>query len=154
MRSVVRFLAADGGGSAGVNRKFKVQNWELDASAVEAIPIGRDDVDDAVTDFWSYVEADDEVLGEFREVTFLFPDMYVGADIDERFWRVANSFPILLEFEYALVDVVAIVHRNVFVNRLWAPDFRRDFDYQSSSIRGDGWRGGRSGGRSSWSIRG
>ena len=105
----MRFLAADWGGSAGVNRKFKVQNWELDASAVEAIPIGRDDVDDAVTDFWGYVEANDEVLGEFREVTFLFPDMYIGANIDERFGRVANSFPMLLEFEDALVDVVAIV---------------------------------------------
>lgn len=43
-----------------------------------------------------YKKADNKVIGKFREVSFTFPDMYVGADIDERLRQIANGPALVL----------------------------------------------------------
>ncbi len=40
------FFAADSRGSAGINGKFKVEDWFLDAGFVEAVLVAFDDGND------------------------------------------------------------------------------------------------------------
>jgi hypothetical protein len=54
--------------------------------------------------------------------------MNIGANIDERFGRVADGIAELLKFEDAVVDVVAAVHRNITVDEIGPPNFGRCFD--------------------------
>jgi hypothetical protein len=61
--------------------------------------------------------------------------MNIGANIDERFGRVADGISELLKFEDAVVDVVAIVHRNITVDGLGPPNFGRYFDNKSTRAR-------------------
>lgn len=133
--SIARFLAADGRGSAGVNGKFEVEDRKFDAGTVEAIPMGLDDVDDGFASFRGDIDAYDEVLVELWQVALALPKMDVSADVDKGFRGMADGLAKLLEFEYALVDVIAVVHWNVAVDGLGAPDLGWDFDHQSTSQR-------------------
>ena len=122
MWPTVRFHAADWGGCASVDGKFEMQNRKLCAGTTETIPVGLDDVDNL---FRSHIEADDKVLGEFRKVLFFLPDASISSDIDERLRRVADDIAQLFEFTDALLNVVAPMHRNMFVDRLRTPDLWR-----------------------------
>jgi hypothetical protein len=136
VRPIMRLLATDGRRGAGVDCEFEIQNWELNASSIEAVPVRLDDVDNSSTNFGGNVDADDEVLSKLGEIALALPYMDIGADVDERFRRMADGFTKLLEFENALVDVVGVVHWNILVNRLGSPDLRWYFDDESTS--GDG----------------
>ena len=87
-----------------------------------------DDVDNGGTGFWRDVEADDEVLVKFRQVSFTFPDMNVCADVDKRLRWVADGFAILLELKDAVVDIVGVVQWKVAVDRFGAPNLGRNID--------------------------
>jgi hypothetical protein len=76
-----------------------------------------DDVDDSLTGCWGHVKANDEVLFKFRKIAGTVPKVNVGANIGEGF-----------EFEDAVVNIVAIIHGNITINRLGTPYFRRYFD--------------------------
>jgi len=102
--------------------------------------MGLDDVDNPVANFWGYIEADDEVLVEFGEISFFLPDMNVGSDINERLWRVADGFAKLFKLKDALINVVAVICRNVFVERLGTPIFCRNFDDKRVGKESDGGR--------------
>jgi hypothetical protein len=139
MGPIMRLFATNGRRSAGINSEFEVENRKLDACAVEAIPMGFDDVDNSGTGLRSNVKADNEVLVEFRQVAFALPNVDVGSDINERLGRMADGFAKLLEFKYAVINVVAVINRNVAVDGLGAPDFWRNFDHKSANW----WRSGR-----------
>jgi hypothetical protein len=95
-----------------------------------------DDSDDRSTDSRGNVGADDEVLREFWEIALPVPKMNIGANIDERFGRVADGITELLKFEDAAVDVVAVVHRNITVDGLG----RQILGGTSiTKVRGQGW---------------
>jgi hypothetical protein len=94
-----------------------------------------DDSDDRSTDSRRNVGADDEVLLEFWEIALAVPKMNIGANIDEGFGRVADGITELLKFEDAVVDVVAVVHRNITVDGLGPPNFGRYFDHESTRAR-------------------
>jgi hypothetical protein len=49
---------------------------------------------------------------------------------------VANGVAELLKFENAVVDVVTVIHRNVAIDGLGAPNFGRDLDDKSTRRRG------------------
>jgi hypothetical protein len=139
VRPVVRFLTADRRGSTGVNSEFKIQDWVLDTSRVETVPMGFDDGGDGSTRSRVDIGADHKILGELGEVTVTVPKVDVGANIDKRRRRVANSATILLEFEDSVVNVIAVVQWNVTVDWLGSPYLGRDFDDKS----GCGWVEGR-----------
>jgi hypothetical protein len=66
VRPVMRFLATDGRRGASVDSNFEVQNRELDASTIEAVPIRLDDVDNCLASHkGNSVKAEDKVLREF-----------------------------------------------------------------------------------------
>lgn len=92
-----------------------------------------DDVDNGGTGFWRDVEADDEVLVKFRQVSFTFPDMNVCADVDKRLRRVADGFAILLELKDAVVDIVGVVQWKVAVDRFGAPNLGRNINNEVAS---------------------
>jgi hypothetical protein len=94
-----------------------------------------DDSDDVSTDSRGNVGADDEILLEFRKIALSVPKVNIGANINERFGRVADGITELLKFEDAVVDVVAVIHRNITVDGLGSPNFGRDFDHKSTRTR-------------------
>ena len=142
MGPIMWLLAADGRGGAGVNCEFEVQDRKLDAGAMEAVPVRLDDVDNGSANFWGDVDADDKVLGKFREVTLALPDMLdIGADVDEGFRRVVDDFAELFKLKDALIDVVGVIHGNILVNGLGSPNLRQYFDFESTGgDSGDGRR--------------
>ena len=131
------FFAADGRRGAGVDCEFEIQDWELNAGSTKAVPVRLDDVDNGAANFGGDVDANNKGLGKLGEIAFAFPYMDIGADVDEMFWRVVDGFPKLLEFKDALVNVVRLVHWDLFIDRLGLPDLRRYFDDESTS-----WDGG------------
>ena len=148
VRSATRFLTTDGRRSAGVDGKFETQNRFLDAGAMKAVPMGLDNVDNGGADFWVDVEADDEVLGKFRQIALTIPEMDIGADVNEGFRRVADGLPALLKFKDRVVDVVGVVHRDVAVNRLGSPKLGRHFDCKGIGARKESRERGRCGAES------
>jgi hypothetical protein len=52
--------------------------------------------------------------------------MDVGAGIGKRCRRVTDSPTVLFEEEYTLIDVVAVIHGDVLIGRLGAPEFGRN----------------------------
>jgi hypothetical protein len=143
MGAISRLLAADRRRGAGFNGKFEVKDGKLDAGTIEAIPMRLDDVYDSFTNLWGNIDTDNEVFVELRQVTLTLPEMDVGADIDKRFGRVADGLAKLFKFKDALIDVIAIIHWNIAVNGLGAPDLRRNLDHQGvSEWRGRGGRWG------------
>ena len=145
MRPATRFLATDGRRSAGVDGKFEMQNRFLDAGATKAVPMGLDNVNNGGADFWVDVEADNEVLGKFRQIALTIPEMDVGADVNEGLRRVADDLPVLLKFKDRVVDVVGAVHRNVAVNRLGSPKLGRHFNHKGIGARKESGERGRCG---------
>ena len=135
VRSVVRLLAADGRRGAGIDSKFKVQDGVFDSCAVEAVPMRFDDVNDGGAGLGGNVEADDEVLGEFGEVSFSVPDMDVSADVGKGLRWMAEGLAELLEFENTVVEVVAVVHWDIPVDWFRAPDFGWDVDGEGAGER-------------------
>jgi hypothetical protein len=87
-----------------------------------------DDVDDSLTGCWGHVKANDKVLFKFRKIASTVPKVNVGANIGEGFGRMTNGGTELFEFEDAVVNIVAIIHGNITINRLGTPYFRRYFD--------------------------
>ena len=85
MRSMVRLLATDGRRGAGIDSEFEVKDRKFDASAIEAVPMRFDDVDNGGANVGCDVRADGEVLCKFGKVSFAVPYMDVGADVGERF---------------------------------------------------------------------
>ena len=98
--------------------------------------------------FGCNIGANDEVLGEFREVPVIVPKVDIGACVNERGRGVADCFPVLLKLKDAVVNVVAVVHWDVAVRRLGAPHLAWDVDYKSWDSRwGAGRRSGKTRGR-------
>jgi hypothetical protein len=141
VRSIVGLLATDGRRGAGIDSEFEVKDRKLDASAIEAVPMRFDDVDNGGANVGCDVRADGEVLCKFGKVSLAVPYMDVGADVGERFRWVAEGFAKLLEFEDAVVNIIAVVHRNVTVNRLRAPDLGRNVDGKGTGCRTEERRG-------------
>lgn len=63
--------------------------------------------------------------------------MNVGTDVDERLGRVADGLSELLELEDTFVNVGGIIHGNIFVDRLGAPNLRRNLDDKCTGWNGD-----------------
>jgi hypothetical protein len=63
---IMGLLAADRRRGTGIDGKFEIQDRKLDTGAVEAIPMGFNDVDDGLAGFRSNVEADNKILVELR----------------------------------------------------------------------------------------
>ena len=133
MGTAMRFLAANRRRPASVDGEFKTQDRKLHTLGIEAIPMRLNDGDDALASGWVDVRTDDEVLVEFSLVALAIPQTDVGANVGERFRRMAECLAELLEFEDAVVDVVAAVHRDTMIDRLGTPQFRRHLNDEGAS---------------------
>ena len=65
--------------------------------------------------------------------------MDVGSDVREWFWGMTDRPTELFKFEDAVIDVVAVVHRNVAVDWLRAPEVWRNIDDKSTGTGAQGW---------------
>jgi hypothetical protein len=90
-------------------------------------------VDNSLTGVGRDVRADDTVLLEFRKVAGAVPNMDVGAGIEEGFRRMTNDSTKLFEFKDTVVNIVAIIERDVTINRFRTPYFGWNFDDKSRS---------------------
>jgi hypothetical protein len=126
VRPVMRFLATDRRRAAGVDSEFKMEDGKLDASGVEAVPMRLDDGDDGGADGGSDGWPNNKILGELVDIAVVVPQVDVGARIGEWCRRMTDGTTVLFKEEYALIDVVAVVHGNVLIGRLGAPKFGRN----------------------------
>jgi hypothetical protein len=86
------------------------------------------DVDNLSTDRRGDIEANDKVLIELGKIAVAFPDMNIGADVNEGLGWMTEGFAELFKLKYTLIDVVAVVHGNVTVDGFRAPDLGRNFN--------------------------
>jgi hypothetical protein len=77
----------------------------------------------------------DEVLVKFGKVAFSVPKVNVGAGVGEGSGRVADRTTVLFEKKDAVVDVIAVVHGNVAIDRFRAPKLRRHVDNKGMGNR-------------------
>jgi hypothetical protein len=131
--SIMGFFTTDRRRATSIDSKFKVENWVLDASRIKTVPMGLDDGNNRGTNSRVDVGVNDKILFKFREVTLSIPKVNISTGVREWGWWMANSFAITLEEEDALVNIVAVVHRNVAVSRFGAPHFGRNIDDKSVS---------------------
>jgi hypothetical protein len=83
-------LATDRRRRVGEDSKFEVQNRELNARTIKAVPMGLNDVDHCFLESCrGNIKTADKVLREFGELTVTFPKVDVGADVDKRFKGMA-----------------------------------------------------------------
>ena len=129
---VVWFPAADRGGGTGIEGEFEVQDGFLDASRVEAVPMGLNDGSNGGTSGRVGVGADDKVLDELGIVAGMVPEMDIGTDVFERCRRMADSVAILLEQEDVFVDVVAVIDWDVTIDRFGSPDLGWNVDLKGA----------------------
>ena len=61
--------------------------------------------------------------------------MDVGADVGKGLRWMAEGLAELLELEDAVVNVVAVVHRDIVIDRLGAPQLRRHLNDEGASTR-------------------
>jgi hypothetical protein len=135
MRAIPRLLAADRRRSTSIDGEFKIQNGKLDASAIKAVPVRFNDINNGSANCRVDVGTNIEVLGKFGKVTLTIPEMNIGTDVGEGLRWMANGFAILFKLEDALVDIVTVVDRNVTVDRLGAPYLGRDVNGEGTGSR-------------------
>jgi hypothetical protein len=145
---VVRLLAADGGGAAGVNTEFEVEDGKTDTGGIKAVPVGADDVDDGIADRGVGGRRDDKILVEFGGVALEVPEVNVSTGVRKWNKRFADGTTIALEEENRIVLVVAVIEGYVAIDGFGAPDFRgnvNDEERRERSRRGVAGRGRRAG---------
>jgi hypothetical protein len=131
----MRLLATDRRRIASVDGKFEVKDGKFDASAIETVPVRLDDIDNSLAGGWRNVGTKNEIFVKFGEVTSTIPNMDVSADVDKRFRWMANGGAKLFKFKNAIVDIVAIIHGDITVDGLGAPDFGRYLNNESGCVR-------------------
>ena len=72
---------------------------------------------------------------EFRKVKLAIPEMGVRASIGEGSGRMADGFAITFKKEHTLVNVVAVIHRNVTIGGFGSPKLRRNINDKDRSRR-------------------
>lgn len=135
VRSVVGFLTTDRWRSAGINCEFEIEDRKLDTGTIEAVPVRLDDVDNGSADVGSDIETDAEIFLEFRKVALTVPYMNISADVEEGCGGMANGFTKLLELEDTLVNVIAVIHCDIAVDRLRTPYFGWNIDGEGTGSR-------------------
>jgi hypothetical protein len=109
-----------------------------DTGRVKTIPIRLDDGDNASTDGRVGIRINDEILFEFRKVTLAIPDMDVRASVGEGSGGMADGFAVTFKKEYTLVNVIAVVHRDVTIGRFGSPQLGRNINDKGISGRKEG----------------
>jgi hypothetical protein len=135
VRPTMGLLAADWSGTTSGDGEFEMEDRELNASRTETVPMGFNDGDDGRAGGRVNSRTDNKVLGEFGKVPSAVPKVKVGAIVGERCRGMTNRTAVLFKKKDAVVDVVAAVHGNAAIDRLWAPELRGDVDDQRMSNR-------------------
>jgi hypothetical protein len=135
VRPIMGLLATNGGGTTSADGEFEVEDRKLNAGRIEAVPMGFDDGNDGRADGRVNSRTDNKVLGEFGKVLSAVPKVKIGAIVGERGRGMTNRTAVLLKKKDAIVDIVAVVHGNVAIDRLRAPDLRGDVDDERMSNR-------------------
>jgi hypothetical protein len=109
--------------------------------------MGADDVDYGLTNNRSSGGVNNEVLVKFGGIAGCIPEMDVGAGVDKRFEGLVDGSTVALEKECSVVDVVAVVKRDIPVVGFRAPNLGRDFNDEEGCKRRRerGAEGGRAG---------
>jgi hypothetical protein len=135
VRPIMGLLATDGGRTTSVDGEFEVEDRKLNAARIEAVPMGFDDGDDGRAGGRVNSRTDNKVIGEFGEVPSAVPKVKIGAIVGERGRGMTNRTSVLLKKKDAIVNIVAVVHGNVAIDRLRAPELRGNVDDERRSNR-------------------
>jgi hypothetical protein len=147
VRTAAGFLAANGRRATSVDGEFKVEDGFLHTSFVEAVPVALDDCnDDRSFEDRIGIGADYKILLELREVTVAIPTLNVSCvtAYGKGLSWATKGFTVLLELENIVIDIVAVVKRNVLIDGFGAPNLGWNVDNKVAS--------GRSGRRQRWNV--
>jgi len=127
---IARLATANRLRAACVNGKFKPEDRFANTSFVEDIPIFLYHHFYFTTGGESNVSTDANVLVKFGCVSGAIPEVKVGASRGNSSRDAANRIAVLGEDEEIVVDVVAIIERDITISRLGSPDLGRNVDHQ------------------------
>jgi hypothetical protein len=138
VRPVAGFLAADRRRATSVDGEFEVEDGFLHTSFVEAVPVALDDGNDRSFDDRICIGADYKILLELSEVTVAIPMLNISCvtAYGKGLSWVTKGFTVLLELENIVVDIVAVVKRNVLIDGFGAPNLGWNVDNKVASGRG------------------
>ena len=123
VRAIARLAAIDGLRAIGANGKLKAEDSFAGACSVENIPVILEKHLDCAAGGQVNSRTNFQVLAEFGRVTGTVPEMDVGAGGLKSGWDATDRFPILGENQKIVVDVIAIIERNITVGWFRTPNF-------------------------------
>jgi hypothetical protein len=129
--SIVRLVATNRRRTAGIDAEFEAKERVVYALGVKAIPVGMENGDDFGADGRANGVADNKVFREFSGVASRIPGTDIGTVVGKHKRGFDDSFAVLLKEEYTFVNVVAIIHGDILIERLRAPKLRGNFNDES-----------------------
>jgi hypothetical protein len=136
---ITRFATADGLGTASIDSEFEPKDGFANAGFVEDVPVLLDHHFDATTNGEVDMVADADMLFKLGSISSGIPKVNIGASRLEGGRKTTDRIAILGEDEQIVVDIVAVIQRNISVGWFGPPDLGRNINHeglgQGSSIR-------------------
>ncbi len=105
------------------NGKLKAEDSFAGACSVENIPVILEKHLDCAAGGQVNSRTNFQVLAEFGRVTGTVPEMDVGAGGLKSGWDATDRFPILGENQKIVVDIIAVIERDITVGWFRTPNF-------------------------------